>query len=185
MEETTASIETSWFQDAAKKGASLAAIHILIFLIVYYLLPDKLISLSYAAFAIIFNLGFAIYHGRQLRTELGGFLSFAGAFKYAFVLLAVNGLIGVLFTGLFLLVEPAMPETMAEAQLNLQMYWAERMGAPEDALEEMRDKFNPDDITNRFSFIGLISSFGIGLIFYAIGALIVALFVKKDPAETI
>ena len=74
---------------------------------------------------------------------------------------------------------------MAESQLDTSVYWAAKMGAPEESIDKIREDFNSADIENRFSFSGLLLSFGIGLIFYAIGAVIVALIAKKDPAETI
>jgi hypothetical protein len=74
---------------------------------------------------------------------------------------------------------------MAQAQLDTQLYWGQKMGAPDNALEKLENDFNFEEIEKRFSFGGLLFSFGIALIFYAVGAAIVGLVVKKSEPETI
>jgi hypothetical protein len=130
------------------------------------------------------NFGFCIYQGSQWRNDIGGFMSYGDAFKYVFVVLVFNGLLYSVFSVIFLMIDPTLPELMAQSQLDTSIYWAQAFGAPEETLEQMREQFNSEEITERFGLMGVLTGFGIGLIFYAIGAAIMALFVRKNQPET-
>jgi len=184
MEQNTA-ISFPWMQDAAKKGAVLAMIHILIFCVLYYAMPNKLTGFSYLFLIIALNLTYSVYNGNAFRSELGGYVAFGPAFKYVLVLLVTNGLINIVFAIIFLMIEPAYPDIMAQSQLDTSVYWAEKFNAPENVIEKMKDEFDFDGTKERFSFSGLLLSFGIGLIFYSIGAAIAGLIVRKRVPETL
>ncbi len=171
-------------QDATKKGLVLGLLHIIVFLVIYYLIPNKLTGFLYLFFIIFLNLGYTIYNGIQFRKEVGGYMDYGPAFKYVFILLIVNGVLGLLFSAAFLLVEPSYPEVMAQSTLDTQIYWAQRFGAPENAIDEMRDKFDFEDIKNRYSFKGLLFGSLLIVLFDGIGAAIAALFVRKRMPET-
>lgn len=182
MEDNT---KPSWISDAIKKGLILGLIHAIVFVIIYSVVPNKLTGFSYLFIILLINIGYGSYTGIQWRNNAtGGYLSYGAAFKYAFVMLAFNGIVGTLFTAVFLLVDPNLPETFAQAQLDTSVYWAQKFGAPQEALDKVRDDFNPEDITKRFTPVGMLTGYGIGLIFYAIGALIIGLFVRKNIPET-
>lgn len=183
--EATTTEQMSWSADAMKKGAILGFIHIFLFLILYYAMPSKLTGFSYIGLILVLNIFYTAYQTIQYRKELGGYIEFGAAFKYGFVLLATNGLLNILFAALFIMVEPAYPAQMAQSQLDTSVYWAQKMGAPENAIEKMRDDFNFEEMEKRFSISGLLFSFGVGLIFYAIGACITALISRKREPETI
>jgi hypothetical protein len=185
MEETTTTSKNAWFQDAMKKGLVLGAIHIVAFLLLYVLFPNKLTGLSYLVGIMALNLTYGIVQGISWRRENGGYLEYGVAFKYAFILLVFNGLIYLVFSFIFLLVDPSFPQQMADSQLDTQVYWATKFGAPEEALDKMKDEFDEEEMIKRFSFSGLMLSFGFALIFYAIGAAIIALFVRKREPEVI
>ena len=170
---------TPWFQEAMKHGVILGIIHIILFVLLYYLVPSKLTGFSYIAAIFIINFGYCIYQGIQYRSSIGGFMGYGEAFKYVMVILFVNGLLNTVFVFLFLFIEPAMPDVMAKSQLDTSVYWAAKFGAPEESLDQVREKFNPEDVTKRFTALGLLTGIGFSLIFYAIGASIMALFVRK------
>ena len=182
--EATTTEQFSWSADAMKKGAILGFIHIFLFLILYYAMPTALSGFIYLGVILALNIGYTAYQTIQYRNEIGGYLDFGRAFKYGFVLLLTNGVLNILFAALFIVIEPAYPAQMAQAQLDTQLYWAQKMGAPENAIEKMRDDFNFEEMEKRFSFSGLLLSFGVGLIFYAIGASITALIARKRQPET-
>jgi len=170
--------------DATKKGAVLGLLHIIVFLVIYYLMPNKLTGFLYLFFIIFFNLGYIIYNGIQMRKDAGGYMDYGPAFKYVFILLIVNSVIGILFSSAFLLVEPSYPDVMAQSQLDTQLYWAQRFGAPEATIDEMRDKYDFEEMKNRYSFKGLLFGSLLLVLFDAIGAAIAALFVRKRMPET-
>jgi hypothetical protein len=184
MEETT-STSFSWTKDAMKNGAILGIAHIFIMLIIYYAFPDMLTGFTYLVIILVLNIGFSVYCSIEYRKELGGYVDFGTIFKYVFVLLVTNGIINIIFAGIFILIEPAYPQVVAQSQLETSVYWAQKFNAPENQIEKMRDEFNFEEIEKRFSFTGLLFSFGIGIIFYAIGAVIVALIVRKREPEII
>lgn len=185
MEQTVEeSVQVSWYQDAMKKGLILGIVHIFIFLIVYYLAPNKLAGFSYLAAILVINIGYCIYQGIEWRKGLGGFMSYGAAFKHCFILLLTNGIIFQIFTALFLFIEPALPDVMAQAQLDVSIYWAQKFGAPEATVDQMRSQFKPEDVTDRYGPLGLLTGIGIVAIFYAIGAVIVAFITRKnEPME--
>jgi hypothetical protein len=183
MEENV-STSNNLVQDATKKGLMLGLVHIIIFLLIYYLMPSKLTGFLYLFLIMFLNLGYVIYNGIQFRNEIGGYMDYGPAFKYVFILLIVNGVIGLLFGAAFVLVEPAYPDVMAQSQLDTQLYWAQRFGAPESAIDEMRDKFDFEEMKNRYSFKGLLFGSLFVVLFDAIGAAIAALFVRKRMPET-
>lgn len=184
MESNTSLFNSEWFQDAAKKGLILGIIHIFVLLILYYAIPNKLASFSYLLFIIVLNLGYAIYSGIQYRKSLGGFIEYGKAFQYATVLLVADGLVGMIFIMIFLLVEPAYPSVMAQSQLDVSLYWPQRFGAPQSALDEVREKFDMEKVEGQHGYAGMPARFGFGLIFYVLGGLISALFIKKRAPET-
>lgn len=183
MEENVTT-SNSLVQDATKKGLVLGLVHIIIFLVIYYLLPSKLTGFLYLFFIIILNMSYSIYNGIQFRNEAGGYIDYGPAFKYVFILLIVNGVLGLIFSAAFVLVEPSYPDVMAQSQLDTQLYWAQKFGAPESAIDEMRDKFDFEEMKNRYSFKGLLFGSLFVALFDAIGAAIGALFVRKRMPET-
>jgi Protein of unknown function (DUF4199) len=181
MESTAeAPVQPNWLQDTLKNGLILGATHIVIFLTLYYTAPEFLAGFSYLFFIMFLNFGFVIYMGIQWRDELGGFMSYGTAFKHAFMILLFNGLLNTIFLMGFIFIEPGLPQVMADAQLESSLYWAEKFGAPEASIDEMRDKFNPEDVTKRFTLVGQLTGIGFAAIFYAIGASIMALFTRKN-----
>ena len=183
MEESVQVNQGSWLKVALKDGIILGVIHIIIFLLLYALFPSKLTGMSYVFVILVVNFGFVIYRGIQWRNSIGGFMGFGGAFKYAFMLLLFNGILQTIFTFIFVQVDTSLPDLMAQSQLDTSVYWAEKFGAPEESIEQMREKFNPEDVTKRFSLMGMITGLGFGVILYAIGGLIMGLFIRKNPPE--
>jgi hypothetical protein len=187
MEETSTTSQPAWFQDALKKGLILGVLHIILFLVLYIAAPSKLTGFSYVFTILALNLGYCIYQGIAWRKEASpsGYISYGDAFKYAFIVLFFNGLLYIIFSMVFLLVQPDFPEQLANSQLDTSVYWAQKFGAPEESLEKIRDDFNLEEAKSRFGFSGLLFSFGLSLLFYAIGAAIVALFVRKSAPEVL
>jgi hypothetical protein len=174
----------SWLQDAIRKGLVLGIIHILVFLLIYLFVPSKTTGFSYVAFIFVLNALYLIYFGRKWRQEIGGFLPYGPAFKYLLVLLLANGILYTIFSVVLLLADPSYPEVMAEAQLNTNIYWAERMGAPGSAIDKIRDDFNVEDVAKGFSWRGILISVVALPIIYSIVASIFALFIRKEKPET-
>lgn len=175
--------ESSWIARASRAGVILGIIHIILFVLIYFISPSKAMGLSYLFLIILINTAYCIYQGVQWRKERGGFINYGEAFKFIFVILAVNGLVYTIFSLLFLLIEPDFPQVMAQGQLDVSTYWAAKFGAPEESLDQIREKFNMEEIASRYNFGGLMQGYLFALIFYAIGTSIFALIVRKRQPE--
>jgi len=176
--------QTTWLKHAMKNGLILGGIHLTIFLLLYAMLPSKLTGFSYIFVILLLNFGFTIYQGGQWRNEIGGFIGYGPAFKYAFMLLVFNGLIGLVSGVAFILIDPAYPMVMAESQRDTSLYWAGFFGAPEETLEQMRDKMDLEELAKGYTLGKAFIGFGVALCFYAVGALLMALGIKKNQPET-
>ena len=176
--------ETPWFKDAMKNGLILGGIHLVVVLLLYAALPSKLTGLSYVFFILVLNFGFTIYMGSQWRKEIGGFMDYGPAFKYAFILLVFNGLVGIVLSISLVLFDPNFPMVMAESQRDTSIYWASKFGAPEESLEQMRDQMDINELAKQYSMGKSFISFGVAICLYAVGALIMALFIRKTEPVT-
>jgi hypothetical protein len=185
MEENVQVQSTTLFQDAMKKGLILGAIHIIVFLILYAAAPGKLTGLSTLIFTIALNIGYIIYNGLQWRKEIGGIMNYGTAFKHAFFTFLFNGILGFIFMIIFILVDPTLPELMAQSQIDTSVYWAGKMGAPGEALDKMRDEMDMDKLRKQFGLLGQLKGFGFLLLFYALGASIIALITRKKEPEVL
>lgn len=182
MEEVTT--KPTLLQDTLRKGLMLGGVHIVLFLTLYYVDSDMAAGFLYLFLILGINIGYCIYQGIEYRNELGGFMGFGTAFKHCFMILFVNGVMFQIFVGLLLLIEPSLPDKMADAQMNVSLYWAEKFGAPEATVEQMRDQFDRKEITDRYSPLGLLIGVAFISIFYALGGLIVGLITRKlEPVD--
>ncbi|MDN3203142.1 DUF4199 domain-containing protein [Algoriphagus sediminis] len=175
MEETQSPV-----QAAVKPGLTIGLISLALTYIIYFVNSSLLISgwFGFAALIIFFVLIF--YFGRQYRTEIGGFIDFGSAFKFSFVAILISGIVSTLGQILlYQVVDPSLPQVLAEQTMQNTLATMESFGASADAmspeqLDEMRT-----GIEDGFTLTGQLKGFGIAIIIYAIVALIVAAILKK------
>jgi len=175
MEETQSPV-----QAAVKPGLTIGLISLALTYIIYFVNSSLLISgwFGFAALIIFFVLIF--YFGRQYRTEIGGFIDFGSAFKFSFVAILISGIVSTLGQILlYQVVDPSLPQVLAEQSMENTLATMESFGASADAmspeqLDEMRE-----GIEDGFTLTGQLKGFGIAIIIYAIVALIVAAILKK------
>jgi hypothetical protein len=130
----------------------------------------------------LLNIGYVIYEGLNWRKEIGGAINYGSAFKFGFLILVVNGLLSSFLLPLILiLADSSYPDTMIQSQIDTSIYWAQKMGAPEEALEDMRDKMDTAELGKSYTPFGALKGFGVAILFYALGSLITSIFVKKEP----
>lgn len=159
-----------------------AIINIAIFLVVYYVKPDLMGSMVWAAIQIIISIGIAVYFCLDLRKQIGGYWSFKSALGGIFTMFFVQALIVFFFTIFFGKIEPGYVQKMKDITANTTTQMLERFGMSQDKIDEalamneakMEKQFNPGI---KELFIGL----GTVAIMYFIVALIFAAIFKKDP----
>lgn len=175
--------ETSVFQHALRWGGIVGVISIALTGIAYAVDYSYLADWKFGIFVLLLFLGLTIYAGINFRNEIGGFLAYGKAWQHGFVLMAISGLISTAFTILlYTVIDPELPSKLTDVAMENAQKMMESFGMPADqmdkALEDAKGRTE-----NQFTAVGLLTSYGIGLIIYAVIALITAIFVRKNPPE--
>jgi energy-coupling factor transporter transmembrane protein EcfT len=168
------------FQAAIKPGLTIGLISLAVTYLVYFINSTLLVSAWFGLISLVIFFVLIIFLGTQYRTELGGFMNFGTAFNFSFITLLISGLIGIVGQILlYQVIDPSLPEVLADQSMKSAMEMMERFGAN----PEMMSTEQMDEIRNRtlegFSIGGIVKNFGIVLIIYAIIALILAAILKK------
>ncbi len=173
-------------KEAAKSGAILGLISIILGVVVYMIDPTLFVKWWFGLIMFGMSLGLVVYFGIQYRNaEHDGYMSFGEAYKHGFVVFAVGGAIGSVFNILlFNVIDPDLPQVLTQATLDQTYAMMKSFGAPEGAVEEQMEALK-NDIPNQFSPLGTLKGYGIALIGYAVLALISAAIVKKKQPEAI
>ncbi len=172
--------QQSPFQAAIKPGLTIGLVSLAITFIAYFIDSSLLASGWFGLVAIVIFFFLIIYFGKEYRSELGGFMTFGTAFNFSFIAMVISGVVTLLGQIiLYHVVDPTLPEVLADQSLQSTLEIMENFGASEESLppeqlEEMRQ-----GTLDNFSVFGQIKGFGIGLIVYAIIALILGAILKK------
>jgi hypothetical protein len=129
------------------------------------------------------SVGICVFGVFQLRRRFysadSGF-SFKTGFTTYFYAGGVSLLIGVMFNLLlFNVIDPDFSTEVQDAMIDMSISFMERMGAPENVIEESVDKMLE---TNRFSIGNQLRSIPSGLLLHALFGLIVALITRRKPS---
>lgn len=164
-------------------GLVMGAISIILFLLI--VIADG----GFALLSIIGILGYAmaiilpIIFIRKKRKENEGIISFKEAFLLSFIGLAIGGAIASVFSILYVqFIDPEMGERMAYQVVD-GMHGFMEGNVPEKQMKEQLMEAEQDTI-ERFSLMGQIKGYFIGLIVYAVLSAILAAILKKKPEVT-
>lgn len=172
--------QQSPFKAAIQPGLTIGLISLALTFIAYFIDATLLGSAWFGLIALVVFFGLIIYFGRQYRTEIGGFMTFGTAFNFSFIAILISGIIGLIGQILlFHVIDPSLPGVLGDLAFENSLKMMENFGASPDSLppgqlEEMRES-----TANQFTLKGQLTSFGIGIIIYAIIALILAAILKK------
>lgn len=167
-------------KNALNLGITLGIIGILVFLLIVVLEPG-MILISVLGFAgLIAAIILPIIFIRKERTLQGGFISFGDAFKLSFIGLLIGGLIGTVFQILYTqLIDPEFAERITAQTLEMSNSFME--GNMDDEMREEILREAEADSLDRYTVSGMLQSFGLAAIFYAVISLIFAAALKKNP----
>lgn len=167
---------------AIKSGLIVGIISIVLTLVIYVVNAALLVSMwMMLLFLVLIFL--VSYFGIQHRKEIGGFLSFGKSWMYSMQLLVAAGILGTIFNILlYNVIDPELPAMLADQSVENAAEMMSSFGMPEDQMEEALDKTRTDTL-DRFTVMGAIKGFAIGLIFYAILSLITGAIIKKKEPE--
>ncbi len=161
-------------QESLKYGLILAAVNIFVFLLVYYVKPDLMISTAYAIVSFFISLGLIIYFTLELRKKAGGYWSFKEALSNIFIVLIVSGVIAYFFNVLFgKFIEPQYVEFMKNAMYEKFENSALSQEQRDNIVDEVGKQFNP-------GMGGIIKALAISVLAYFVEALILAAIFKKN-----
>ncbi|MDN3668171.1 DUF4199 domain-containing protein [Echinicola jeungdonensis] len=164
---------------ALRTGLIIGLIMAAVTFVVYFANPTWLVSGWYGFIALVVFFALILYFGFQYRKFIGGYIDFGSAFQFSFITLIFTGIISIFFNILlYNVIDPSLPEVLAEQQLENAMVMIEKFGAADtmdsEQIDQMREGF-----LEGFSVWGQIKSFGLALIIYAILALILGAIIKK------
>ena len=167
-------------QSAVRPGIILGLVSLVLTYVAYFIDSSYLASGYFWLVALVLFFALIIYFGKEYRNELGGFMSFGTAFNFSFFTILISGLIGLVGSILlFHVIDPSLPQVLGEITFESQLEMMEKFGASPDSLApEVLDDMREASASN-FTLIGQLKGFGIGLIAYAIIALILGAILKK------
>jgi len=170
---------------AIKSGLIVGVISIILVLLIYLINPALMASMWMFSLVLV-SIALTAYFGIQHRNEEGGYMDFGKAWMYSFQLLAVAGIVGTIFNILlYNIIDPELPETLADQAVSNTEAMMGRFGMPEDELDDALEKTRQDTL-DRTTVTGSLKGFLWGLIMYAVFSLITgAIIKKKEPEEDI
>ena len=172
--------QQSPFQAAVKPGITMGLVSLAVTFIAYFIDSTLLASGWFALVALVIFVGLIIYFGKQYRNELGGYLTFGTAFNFSFIAILVSGIIGLIGQLLlFNVVDPELPRVLADLTFSNQLSFLEKLGQNPDNMDPKLLQQMKEKAENQFTLIGQLEGFGIGIIIYAIIALILGAILKK------
>jgi hypothetical protein len=148
--------------------------------VAYFIDSSYLASGYFGLVAMVLFFALIIYFGKEFRKEVGGFMSFGTAFNFSFFAILISGVIGLIGSILlFHVIDPSLPQVLGDITFESQLEMMEGFGQnpdslPTETLEDMREA-----TASNFTLVGQLKGFGIGLIAYAIIALILGAILKK------
>ena len=167
-------------QSAVRPGIILGLVSLVLTYVAYFIDSSYLASGYFGLVALVLFFGLIIYFGKEYRKEVGGFMSFGTAFNFSFFAILISGVIGLIGSILlFHVIDPSLPQVLGDITFESQLEMMENFGASPDSLApEVLDEMREASASN-FTLVGRLKGFGIGLIAYAIIALILGAILKK------
>ena len=172
--------QQSPFQAAIKPGITIGLVSLAVTFIAYFIDSTLLASGWFGLVAIVIFFGLIMYFGIQYRTELGGFMTFGTAFNFSFITIIISGLISLVGQILlFQVIDPDLPGVLSELAYTNQLAFMEKLGQNPDSMDPSLLQEMKETTDSQFTLIGQLKGFGIGIIIYAIIALILGAILKK------
>lgn len=172
--------QESPFQAAIKPGLTIGLVSLGITYLAYFIDSSLLASAWFGLVSIVLFFILIIYFGKQYRAELGGFMSFGTAFNFSFVTMIISGLVGLVGQILlFQVIDPSLAGVLIDKTFESTLSMMESFGQDPDTMDPAMLEGLKADTAANYTLMGQIKNFGIGLIIYAIIALILGAILKK------
>lgn len=176
------------FQPALKRGAMMAVVGILIFLVLYAVDPMffakpmgwmTLLAVNFLALPIVFM----ILGARDTKPNFTPY-TFGNAFLAAFLTAVAATVITLVFNAIFItVIDPAWEGQLADEVLTQTELFMEKMGAPQESIDEAMEQAREKAADQPKGIIGQMKSMAGGLVWYAILALIIGAIQKDGKSK--
>ena len=132
---------------------------------------------------ILIVLGFTIYGGINLRNRSDGFLNYGESFRHGFVMMAVGGFIYSIYNMLlYTVIATELPGKLIEVSVQKKEIELNAIGEAKEIIASAVESVRKSGAA-KYSISGVLTGYPIVLFFYAVCALITALFVRKSKPE--
>jgi uncharacterized membrane protein (DUF106 family) len=184
MEQTNTSSTPSLLNHALRFGAIFGGIGIVSTMLLYAIDYTLLANWKTAILLIVLYFALVIYSGINYRNQIGGYISYGKAFQHSFIVLAIGGLVSIIFSILlYSVIDPELPQKLTDVTVENTEKMLEGFGVPEDKMEESLDKIR-ESTPKSFSPVGQLINYLWAILVYAVISAITSLFVKKnEPLE--
>ena len=167
-------------QAAIKPGLTMGLVALAVTYIAYFIDSSLLASGWFALVALVIFFALIIYFGKEYRSELGGFMSFGTAFNFSFISIFISGIVSLVGQILlFQVIDPSLPQVLADITFENTLKMMESFGQNPDALPPSALEDIRNSTAASFTIGGQLKNFGFALIGYAIISLILAAILKK------
>ena len=168
-------------QLSLKNGLLLSLVWIVIFALLYFINPVIIFTSFWISLVVwVLMIALLVFVGMNTRKEIGGFWTFGQAFKSFLIISLILAFTSVLYN--FVLVKVINPNYPVEAGVAIresQKSMMEKLGVPEDKIDEAIEKAgNPADQL-RPTIKNTTTGFGVSIAVYGIISLILAAIMKK------
>lgn len=171
-------------QNAIRSGLLIGVIGIILSLLIY-IVNSSLFGNTWLMLGLgVINLVLITYFGVKYRNDNGGFLSFKDAYVYAIISMVCMVVVTTVFSFvLFTVVDPGLPEIIADAAVENAESMMRSFGTPEEVMEEQLDKARQDTLDG-FTTGGMIQRSGVRILINLVICLILAVIIRrKEPEE--
>jgi hypothetical protein len=155
-------------------------ISIVLSLLVYFVSPTSFASFKLVFVFVLLAIFLMIWGGINFRRDNHNTVSFVQAFIAVLIVGIIMSLISSVFSYILTtFIDPDLSELIKQKTIENTTEMMEKLGTPEDQLDEAIDKIRETNFN--FGIKEYFFRFLQGSIMYVIFALIIAIFVKRNP----
>jgi len=174
----------SLYVHAAKHGAIVGGIGIILTVVAYATSLSFMGSFKFIGCLFAVYIGYVIYAGISYRNSTGKYISYGKAFIHGFIVMAAASAVGLIFgIVLYDVIDPDLAANLSDAIILNTEDTMRNFGAPEDQIEKTLAQMRTD-LPESFTLMGRVKSFFTGMIWFAVFVAITSLVVRKnEPVE--
>ena len=165
-----------------KGGLILAGVSILLTMLTYVIDVSLMVEWWFGIVSLLISMGLLIYLGINYRNDIGGILSYGGAFKFSFLVFLVSYFIGIIFQiALYTIIDPELPEVIKQLTIEKTIETMEAWGMSDEAVVDAAIIGVVEGIDEATTTMGMIKSSPWGILFLLLFSAIATIFIKRNP----